>query len=160
MYKTSITFKHKYQINDIIELKNKANEKSVVITYETSDTRTDALDFSIYYFPYVESRKIIPLIRMTPAVFRIARANRFAYVASTGASIAIIGYLLSRLQRIPFYYVEDFNRQSSLSLTARILKRIGLKKIFVQSLSLVSSSNLYLEHPINRYVVTKSRQPK
>jgi len=137
----------------------KANEKSVVVTYESSDTQTEALEFSIHYFPYVKSRRIIPLIKMSPAIFKIIKANEFNYVASTGAGIAIIGYLLARLEKIPFYYVEDFNRQFSLSLTARILKRIGLKKIFVQSPSLANSSNMYLENPINSYVVRASNQP-
>ena len=135
-----------------------AHKDSVFITFETFDTRLDSFDFEIHYFPYVQSRKILPLLKMTPSIFRIFRRKKFSYVASTGAGIAIIGYLLSRINGIPFYYVEDFNRQTALSLTARILRLIGLRKIFVQSKILANSSNTYLENPIDSYEVKETNR--
>ena len=139
-----------------IARKFKAAEQSVLVTYLSPDTKMETLEFSIHYFPYVQSRKIIPLIRMIVPIFKILKTEKFSYIASTGAGIAVIGYLFARLAKLPFYYVEDFNRQTSLSLTAKILQRIGLKKIFVQSQGLASISNIYLEHPINNYVVSES----
>ena len=52
--------------------------------------------------------------------------------------------------------MEAIARQTTLSLTAKLLKLLGIGQFFVQSPKLRSKSNTYLEHPINNYSVAKS----
>ena len=130
-----------------------ASKESLVITYSTPDTQINSPDFEIRYFPYVKPRSIIPLLRMLRPVITLMNSRKFDYIASTGAGIAIIGYLIARIKRIPFYYVEIIARQSSLSLTARILKILGQRSIFVQSKKIASKYNIFLDPPINNFEV-------
>jgi len=135
----------------------KASSNSLILTFNGSDTKVGALEFNIHYIKYVKPRKFLPLLRMMPSIHRLMKNHEFNYIASTGAAIAIIGYLLSKIKRVPFYYVEIIARQTTLSLTAKILKLLGVGKIFVQSSLLQSSHNTYLEHPFNKYRVIKSK---
>lgn len=131
----------------------RAKKDSIFVTFETFDTKLESFQFEIRYFPYVQSRKILPLLRMTPSIYKIVKMRDFEYIASTGAGIAIIGYFLAKIKGIPFYYVEDFNRQTALSMTARILRMFGLRKIFVQSKTLANGLRTYFENPIDRFEV-------
>lgn len=138
----------------------KASGNSLLLTFNGSDTKVEFLEFQIQYINYVEPRKFLPLLRMMPEINRKMKYSEFNYVASTGAAIAIIGYLLAKIKRLPFYYVETIARQTTLSLTAKLLKLLGIGQIFVQSPELRSESNTYLEHPINNYSVIKSVEIK
>jgi UDP-N-acetylglucosamine transferase subunit ALG13 len=138
----------------------KANKDSLVITYETPDTEINSPEFEMKFFPYVKPRRIIPLLKMLRAIFALANARDFDYIASTGAGIAIVGYLVARMKRLPFYYVEIIARQSSLSLSARMLKILGQKYIFVQSETISSKFNVYLNPPINNFEVVRQKSSK
>ena len=140
-----------------IARKFKASADSVILTFNGSDTKAATLEFRIYYIKYVEPRKFLPLLRLMPSILRSMKNHEFNYIASTGAAIAIIGYLLSKIKRLPFYYVEIVARQTTLSLTAKILKLLGVGQIFVQSPFLKSAYNTYLEHPLSEYEVIRSK---
>jgi UDP-N-acetylglucosamine--N-acetylmuramyl-(pentapeptide) pyrophosphoryl-undecaprenol N-acetylglucosamine transferase len=132
-----------------------ASKESQILTFETSDTKSARIEFAIEYLPYVAPRKIFPLLVTIPRLYRILGNKYFDYIASTGAAIAIIGYLLARLRKKPFYYVESIARQSSLSLTAKILKILGLKYCFVQSEALVDSKHTLIPNPIANFRTIK-----
>ena len=108
-----------------------ATEDSIMLTFASSDTQIANPEFRIQYLPYIEPRRFWPLVRVLPSMLLVLRKNHFDYFASTGASIALIGYLLARIKRVPFYYVESIARQSSLSLTAKILKFFREKTILL-----------------------------
>ncbi len=128
-----------------------ATENSLFITFASSDTQIANPVIRIQHIPYIEPRRFWPLIRALPPILLVLRKNQFDYVASTGASIALIGYLLAKMRRMPFYYVESIARQTSLSLTAKLLKLFGLPRMFVQSPNLLNQSTVYLEHPLKKY---------
>jgi UDP-N-acetylglucosamine transferase subunit ALG13 len=132
-----------------------ATKESQIITFDSSDTLVTSLEFDITYLPYVAPRKILPLVRIIPRLNRILNRKSFDYIASTGAAIAIIAYVLAKLRRKPFYYVESFARQSSFSLTTKILKIIGLKHFFVQSEGLASAKYMLIPNPINSFRSTR-----
>lgn len=135
----------------------KASRDSIILTFDGSDTKVESLEFQVRYIDYVDPRKFLPLLRMLPSINAQVEKQKFSYVASTGAAIAIIGYFISRMKRLPFYYVEIVARQYTHSLTARILKVLGVGQIFVQSPFLQSASNVYLAHPITDYTIVKSK---
>lgn len=137
-----------------------ATSDSMLITFASSDTQNVNSNFKIQHIPYIKPRKIWPLVRVLPAILSVLRRNRFDYIASTGASIAIIGYLAAKIRKLPFFYVESIARQSSLSLTARLLRILGLPAMFVQSDKLLNQSTAYLEHPIKRYRIEEKLIPE
>jgi UDP-N-acetylglucosamine transferase subunit ALG13 len=92
-------------------------------------------------------------MKMLPHLNRIFKQGDFKYIASTGAAIAIIGYFLAKFKALPFYYVESIARQSTLSLTAKILILLGLKQFFVQSEGLATTRRTLIPHPINEFHV-------
>jgi UDP-N-acetylglucosamine transferase subunit ALG13 len=122
-----------------------------MITFDGLDTKNVKSKYKSYYFQYIPPRKIIPLLKLLPDISKIFKNGKYNYVASTGAGIAILGYIISKLNGKPFYYVESIARQTSLSLTARILTFFGLRKMFVQSSGLVSKKRLFLDPPFSNF---------
>jgi UDP-N-acetylglucosamine--N-acetylmuramyl-(pentapeptide) pyrophosphoryl-undecaprenol N-acetylglucosamine transferase len=147
---------------ELIYIANRFNatSDSILITFASSDTQNLNSNFKIQHIPYIKPRKIWPLVRVFPAILSVLRRNRFDYIASTGASIAIVGYLAAKILRLPFFYVESIARQSTLSLTANLLRILGLPAMFVQSSKLLNQSSVYLEHPIKRYRIEEKPIPE
>jgi UDP-N-acetylglucosamine--N-acetylmuramyl-(pentapeptide) pyrophosphoryl-undecaprenol N-acetylglucosamine transferase len=129
-----------------------ASPDSSMITFSGFDTRNTQPQFKIHYFDYIPPRKILPLLKLLPKVAKIYKIGRYDFLASTGAGIALIGFLVSKIYRKPFFYVESFARQSSLSLTAKILASLGLRRIFVQSSELISENRYFLAPPLSNFV--------
>jgi UDP-N-acetylglucosamine transferase subunit ALG13 len=136
-----------------------ASDKSQIVTFEGADTLISKLEFKINYLPYVAPRRIFPLIKMLPRLNRILRQGSFDYIASTGAAIAVIGYILAKVSRLPFYYVESIARQTSLSLTTKLLKLMGLRNFFVQSEGLAVKGATLIPHPIHSFTSIKQEIP-
>jgi UDP-N-acetylglucosamine--N-acetylmuramyl-(pentapeptide) pyrophosphoryl-undecaprenol N-acetylglucosamine transferase len=128
-----------------------AGLNSQIVTLNSSDTILTNLDFKVTYIPYVAPRKILPLIKLLPHLNSVAKQQKFDYIASTGAAIAVVAYIVAKIRRLPFFYIESIARHSSLSLTAKILQLLGGKRFFVQSTGLVNSNRTLIEHPIAKF---------
>jgi UDP-N-acetylglucosamine--N-acetylmuramyl-(pentapeptide) pyrophosphoryl-undecaprenol N-acetylglucosamine transferase len=143
-----------------IARKFQASAKSMIVTFESTDTYDFTSEFHVTHVPYVRPRKFFGLLRLFPKLNSIVKNNQYDYVASTGAGIAIIGYFLAKANSLPFYFIESFARQESLSLTAKILRVLGLKEFYVQSKSLANHRRVFLSHPIYSFRAEKMNQAK
>jgi hypothetical protein len=137
-----------------------ANVDSRIFTFRSLDTVRESSKFDIVYLPYVSPRKFLPLIKIFPKVYSSIRQNKFDYVASTGASIALIGYVIAKVRRIPYYHVESIARQKTLSKTTKILKMLGIRKFFVQSEDLVNKNQIYLQPQIFQFESVQNESPE
>lgn len=136
-----------------------AHKDSRLVTFDTPDTQGGNSKWAVTHLPYVPPRKFKPLILLLPKVFYLFRNEKYSYVCSTGAGLALVGYLCARRHRVPFVYVESVARQKTLSLTAKILQVLGLRYYFVQAEKLANRRRFYLDHPINHFVsINKSKE--
>lgn len=87
------------------------------------------------FVPYMAPRDTVGLARALPRVFRLTRAHRFDAVLTTGAGLALAGYLPALLHRIPFFYIESVSRFEGASLTGNILARLPAARTFTQHAS-------------------------
>ena len=85
------------------------------------------------YMRNVGSRDILGL---SVAVFQLTRRlnkGKFDYVLSTGAGIALSCYIVCKLKKIDFYYIESVARITAPSLTGKILSLAKSKALYSES---------------------------
>jgi UDP-N-acetylglucosamine--N-acetylmuramyl-(pentapeptide) pyrophosphoryl-undecaprenol N-acetylglucosamine transferase len=85
------------------------------------------------YVENVSSRDLLGLVLVIVQLLLKIKKNDYDYVLSTGAGVAIACRVVCKLKGIDFLYIESIARQSSPSLTGRILVQMRTKNLFTES---------------------------
>ena len=96
-----------------------------------SVTRLHAFKHS--YVPKVGSRDFLGLINVAFQLLFTINKRKYDYVLSTGAGVAIACRIVCKLKGLDFIYIESIARQSSPSMTGRILVHMRTKNLYTES---------------------------
>lgn len=96
-----------------------------------SETRLHA--FKHNFVAKVGSRDFLGFIKVAFQLMFIMNKRKYDYVLSTGAGVAIACRIVCKLKGLDFIYIESIARQSSPSMTGRILVQMRTKNLYTES---------------------------
>lgn len=105
---------------------------SLWVTFDSPQSRTLLEGRRTLFLPYVAPRDYRGVLRSTVQVTRGMAGEKFDVCVSTGAAVALAGFLAARLRRVQCVYVESVSRISGPSLTGRIVHALRLARTYTQ----------------------------
>jgi UDP-N-acetylglucosamine--N-acetylmuramyl-(pentapeptide) pyrophosphoryl-undecaprenol N-acetylglucosamine transferase len=105
---------------------------SVWVTFDSPQSRALLAGRRTLFVPYVAPRDYRGVLRAAVLVSRGMAGERFDLCMSTGAGLALSGFLAARLRRLPCFYVESVSRIQGPSLTGTIVHALHLARTFTQ----------------------------
>jgi UDP-N-acetylglucosamine transferase subunit ALG13 len=98
------------------------------VTFDSAQSRSLLAGQPYDFVEYVAPRDWRTLARATVAINRVASRERFEFVLSTGAGVALGGRVVAARRQLPFHYIESVSRFDGPSLSGRILARLPLRQ--------------------------------
>jgi UDP-N-acetylglucosamine--N-acetylmuramyl-(pentapeptide) pyrophosphoryl-undecaprenol N-acetylglucosamine transferase len=108
------------------------SDDSLWVTFDSPQSRTLLEGRRTFFLPYVAPRDYRGVLRSTVQVARATGGEKFDVCVSTGAGVALAGFLAARGRGVPCVYVESVSRISGPSLTGKIVHRLRLARTFTQ----------------------------
>lgn len=105
---------------------------SVWATFDSPQSRSLLADQDVIFLPYVAPRDVVGMLRARRILQRALRDRGIEVVVSTGAAIAISGFLWARRQHVRRIYIESFSRVQGPSLTGKLVARFALAERYTQ----------------------------
>ncbi|KQS69019.1 hypothetical protein ASG41_07895 [Modestobacter sp. Leaf380] len=117
---------------DVLSRAMDVHPDSLWVTFDSPQTRSLLAGRRVLTLPYVAPRDHVGVLRATRALTRVLREERAEAVVSTGAAVAVSGFLAARRSGIPAHYVESVSRTHGPSLTGRIVSGLHLATLWSQ----------------------------
>lgn len=102
------------------------------VTFETSQSTSLLAGQNVSFIPYVAPRDWRAGLRSLRPLTRIIRTFRPDRVISTGAGVAVAGFLAAATVPIPCTYIESLARVNKFSVTGRVVSRFPGVERYVQ----------------------------
>jgi UDP-N-acetylglucosamine--N-acetylmuramyl-(pentapeptide) pyrophosphoryl-undecaprenol N-acetylglucosamine transferase len=105
---------------------------SLWVTFDSPQSRALLAGERTLFLPYVRPRDYRGTLRATVQIASGMAGERFDVCLSTGAAVAVAGFLAARLHRIPCIYVESVSRTVGPSVTGRMVHALHLARTYTQ----------------------------
>lgn len=116
------------------------SQDSVWVTFRSPQSESLLAGKSVMYVDYVAPRDFRGMLRAYKAIRDEIAPVDFDGVVSTGAALAVSGFLWARKHSIPATYIESVSRTDGPSATGRITRGLRLANTYTQHGSWASSS--------------------
>lgn len=122
---------HLAQLN-LIAGSMRCSEDSLWITFDSPQSKTLLADRRVVTVPYVSPRDWRGVLRAAWIILRATRGEHFDRTVSTGAALALAGFAVATLKRVPRLYIESISRVRGPSVTGRLVAGLRLASLQTQ----------------------------
>ncbi len=127
------------------------SDDSLWVTFDTPQSRALLEGRRVLTVPYVSPRDWRGVLRATRMILRSTRGETFDATVSTGAALAVSGFLAATLKRVPRLYIESISRVQGPSMTGRIVAALRLASLQTQHRSWSTSRWVYRDSVLSSY---------
>ncbi len=107
-------------------------DDSLWVTFDTPQSRALLAGRRVLTVPYVSPRDWRGVLRATRMILRGTRGESFDGVVSTGAALAVAGFLAAKVKHVPRLYIESISRVQGPSMTGRLVAALRLASLQTQ----------------------------
>jgi UDP-N-acetylglucosamine transferase subunit ALG13 len=112
-----------------------ADPASTWVTFDSPQSRSLLAEANVLWVDYVQPRDWRSAYRAYRTLEATLDAEEIDCVLSTGAGLALAGFLWARMHRKPAAYIESVSRTNGPSLTGRIVQMLNLATTHTQHAS-------------------------
>lgn len=105
---------------------------SVWVTFDSPQSRSLLEGRKVFWVDYIAPRDYVGVYRSYRQIQNSIDPRGFEGVLSTGAALAVSGFIWARKHRIPSTYIESVSRTDGPSLTGKIVQKTHLARTFTQ----------------------------
>lgn len=127
------------------------SDDSLWVTFDTPQSRALLEGRRVLTVPYVAPRDWRGVLRATRMILRGTRGESFDRVVSTGAALAVSGFLAATLKRVPRLYIESISRVRGPSMTGRLVAALRLASLQTQHRAWATSRWVYRDSVLSSY---------
>ena len=110
----------------------RCSEDSLWVTFDSPQSKALLAHRRVVTVPYVSPRDWRGVLRASWIILRATRGETFDRAVSTGAALALAGFVAAGLKRVPRLYIESVSRVRGPSVTGRLVAGLRLASLQTQ----------------------------